>query len=116
MLYFCFSPSDGDYENWISIVKNYVWYPIGIGLILSLFGVFKEKNDLLESPTEYLILFYIAIIMPIAFSNFVNLFFLKLIVILIIYKIVLQDKVIREFNIIHFINICMLFLLIVYNI
>ena len=116
MLYFCFSPADGDYENWIFIIKSYVWYPIGIGLILSLFGMFKEKNDLLESPTEYLILFYIAIIMPIAFSDFVNLFFLKLIIILIIYKIVLQDKVIREFNIIHFINICMLFFLILYNI
>ena len=98
------------------MIRNYIWYPIGFGLILSLFGIFKEKNDLFESPTEYLIFFYIAIIMPFMINTFINLFFLKLIIILIIYKLVLQDKVVREFNIVHFINIILLFFLILYNI
>ena len=117
MLYFCFTSAGyTDNENWIYIIKNYIWYPISFGIILSLFGIFKEKNDLFESPTEYLILFYVAIIMPITITSSVHLFFLKAILILLIYKIILQDKVIREFNVIHFMNIFILFFLILYNI
>ena len=116
MLYFCFTSAGYfDNENWINVIKGYIWYPIAFGLLFSLFGIFKENNDLFESPTEYLILFYVSIIMPISEGTLSDLFFLKVVVVLIIYKIILQDKIVRQFNIIHFMNILMLFFLILYN-
>ena len=117
VIYFCFiNLTNISNDSWIFIITDFIWYPVTFGIILSLFGLFKEKNDLLESPTEYLILFYVCIIMPITMTVPINLFFLKIIIILIMYKIILQDKVIREFNIIHFMNILILFILVINNI
>ena len=118
VIYFCFMSSSTNTSNdsWIFFITDFIWYPITFGIILSLFSLFKEKNDLLESPTEYLILFYVCIIMPITMSVPITLYFLKIIITLIMYKIILQDKVIREFNIIHFMNILILFILIINNI
>ncbi len=117
MLYFSFINVDNSLsENWIITIRDFIWYPIIIGIGFSLFGLFKEKNDLLESPTEYLILFFACIIMPLKISIPIDLFFLKVVMILIMYKIILQDQIIRKFNIIHFVNILMLFTLILFNI
>ena len=117
MLYLSFNTAESiSSDNWIYIIKQYLWYPIIFGLILSVFGVFKDRNDLFESPTEFLLLFYIIIIMPIG-SFYVSLFLpIKIFMVLVIYKIILQDKTIRQFNIIHFMNILMLISLILYNI
>ena len=117
MLYLSFNTAESiSSDNWIYIIKQYLWYPIIFGLILSVFGIFKDRNDLFESPTEFLLLFYIIIIMPIG-SFYISLFLpMKILMLLVIYKIILQDKIIREFNLIHFMNILMLFFLILYNI
>ena len=117
MLYLSFNITESiSSNNWIYIIKQYLWYPIIFGLILSVFGIFKDRNDLFESPTEFLLLFYIIIIMPIG-SFYISLCLpIKILILLVIYKIILQDKTIRQFNIIHFMNILMLICLILYNI
>lgn len=120
--YTFYNSNIGGDSNWTIFISQYLWYLIIAGLFLSFFGLLKKDNNLFESPSEYLIIFSILILgsIPNIFNEMelstIRLFILKAIALILVFKIILQDKIIRKYNVIHFMGILAILIILSYNI
>ena len=93
-------------EDWTAIINTYIWYPILF--LVSLYIIKTKKERYIPfHPTE-LIIFIFFILFGLLWNN-QNLidfnYLLKLSLLLILYKIILQDSIINKYNLIHLTNI-----------
>jgi len=96
---------------------NIFWYLLVIGIIASSIGMYKDRYYF-DSPTEYLLICVMLIFSlfpkeigsnytPIAYTSF------HLLILFLVYKILLQNKFIRKYNVIYVINILTLCIMII---
>ena len=88
---------------------------LGIGVLMSILGLFKTHH-IFDSPTEYLTIILLSLIFLYPQSNELNRTGFHLIFLFLVYKILLQNKIIRQWNIIYWINFIALCTLIIKNI
>tara|TARA_B100001029_G_scaffold45679_1_gene36093 strand:+ start:2178 stop:3788 length:1611 start_codon:yes stop_codon:yes gene_type:complete len=88
---------------------------IGIGVLMSILGLFKTYH-IFDSPTEYLTIILLTLIFLYPQSNEFNRTGFHLIFLFLVYKILLQNKIVRQWNIIYWINFIALCALIIKNI
>ncbi|MBC8213230.1 MAG: undecaprenyl/decaprenyl-phosphate alpha-N-acetylglucosaminyl 1-phosphate transferase [Candidatus Marinimicrobia bacterium] len=93
---------------------NFVWIYLVLGVILSSIGMYKKRH-FFDSPTEYLLI--IIIIFASLNTSIVGLAYtsLHLVILFLVYKILLQDEMVRKHNIIYILNILTLCIMILLN-
>ncbi|MAJ44012.1 MAG: hypothetical protein CMF96_04590 [Candidatus Marinimicrobia bacterium] len=114
--------------TWLSFhfseIEAYQLFPInpdliltllGIGVLMSILGLFKIHH-IFDSPTEYLTIILLSLIFLYPQSIELNRTGFHLIFLFLVYKILLQNKIVREWNIIYWINYIALCILIIKNI
>lgn len=88
---------------------------LGIGVLMSILGLFKTHH-IFDSPTEYLTIILLALIFLFPQSEELNRTGFHLIFLFLVYKVLLQNRLIRSWNIIYWINFIALCTLIIKNI
>ena len=88
---------------------------LGMGVLLSILGLFKTYH-IFDSPTEYLSIILLTLTFLYPSSIELNRIGFHLIFLFLVYKVLLQNRIVREFNIIYWINFLALCLLIIKNI
>ena len=99
----------------IDNLDNPIWYLMVAGIIFSSIGMYKDRHYF-DSPTEFLLIGVMLIFSlfpstespytPLAYTSF------HLVILFLVYKILLQSKFIRKYNIIYIINIITLCIMI----
>ncbi|MBT3759511.1 MAG: undecaprenyl/decaprenyl-phosphate alpha-N-acetylglucosaminyl 1-phosphate transferase [Candidatus Marinimicrobia bacterium] len=92
-------------------INPWIIYLLAVGVLLSIFGLFRNHH-IFDSPTEYLaisifILFALYPNIPYSFS--ISVF---MILIYLVYKILLQNTIVRKYNLIYILNMITLILII----
>ena len=88
---------------------------LGIGVLMSILGLYKTHH-IFDSPTEYLTIILLSLIFLFPESTELNRTGFHLIFLFLVYKILLQSKLVRRWNIIYWINFISLCTLIIKNI
>ena len=94
---------------------NVIWLLLLGGITLSSMGMFKSRH-FFDSPTEYLLTIVLLIYSQNHFSMPLATAMVKLILLFLVYKILLQDPFIRRYNVIYVLNIITLCLMVSLNI
>ena len=107
--------SENDAYRLFHINPDMILTFLGIGMLLSILGLFKTYH-IFDSPTEYLSIILLALTFLYPSSIELNRAGFHLIFLFLVYKVLLQNRIVREFNIIYWINFLALCSLIIKNI
>ncbi|MBC8197455.1 MAG: undecaprenyl/decaprenyl-phosphate alpha-N-acetylglucosaminyl 1-phosphate transferase [Candidatus Marinimicrobia bacterium] len=88
---------------------------LGIGVLMSILGLFKTHH-IFDSPTEYLTIILLSLIFLFPNIHELNRTGFHLIFLFLVYKVLLQSRLIKKYNIIYWINFISLCTLIIRNI